>query len=331
MGGGARSDDEELGPGERAAYVSDVPPSDAVGVSPTDGVGEPPARPVCPRHPGRESWVRCQRCSRPVCPECQRPAPVGVQCVDCVRAAARTARPTRTVFGGRASDGNPLVTKALIAACVLMYAVQLARPVTTHELAFVPLLGWAEPWRALTAAFLHSPQMPLHLALNMLWLWQIGPYLESLLGRARFLALYLVSAVGGSAAVLLLAPEPRAMLRTDAEYLHYIQWFTPVVGASGAVFGLFGALLVLNRRLGRSSGPLYTVLAINALFGFLYPGISWQAHLGGLVTGVVAAGVLALLARRDLRQWQWPAMALVAAVVVGVMVLDYLDVPAIAR
>jgi len=298
--------------------------------NPPEALGDPSAPPVCPRHPDRESWVTCQRCRRPACPSCQRPAAVGIHCVDCLSEGARTVRPTRTAFGGRTTDGQPLVTKALIAACVVMYAVQWLRPHTTEDLAFAPIVGWSEPWRALTAAFLHSPQMPLHLALNMLWLWQIGPYLESLLGRARFLALYLVSSLGGSAAVLLLAEAPRKLL-TRAEAANYASWATSVVGASGAVFGLFGALLVLNRKLGRSSGPLYGVLAVNAVFGFLYPGISWQAHLGGLVTGALVAGVFALLAHRDRRSWQWPALVLVVALVVAAMVLDYLGVPDVYR
>ncbi len=288
-------------------------------------------RPVCPRHPDRESWVSCQRCRRPVCPECQRPAPVGVQCVDCVRDAARTVRPARTVFGGRTSDGNPVVTKAIIGVCVVVYILQLLRPATTDDLAFVPVVGWHEPWRALTGAFLHSPSTVLHLGLNMLMLWQIGPYLESLLGRARFLALYLVSAVGGSAGVMLLAAAPRAILVTAAEAAKYGAWATPVVGASGAVFGLFGALLVLNRHLGRSSTALYAVLGVNIVFGFVYPGISWQAHVGGLVTGVAVAGVIALLGHRERRTWQWPAIALVFALVLAAMVVDYLGVPDIYR
>lgn len=296
-----------------------------------EGVGGASPRPVCPRHPDRESWVSCQRCRRPVCPECQRPAPVGVQCVDCVRESARTVRPTRTAFGGRTIDGNPLATKAIIAICAAVYVLQFLRPVTTEDLAFVPVIGWHEPWRALTGAFLHSPSTVLHLGLNMLMLWQIGPYLESLLGRARFLALYLVSAVGGSAGVLLLAPAPRSILFTSAEAAQYAAWATPVVGASGAVFGLFGALLVLNRHLGRSSTPLYAVLAVNIVFGFIYPGIAWQAHLGGLVTGTAVAGVFAVLAHRDRRSWQWPAMALVFALVIAAMVIDYLGVPDIYR
>ena len=209
--------------------------------------------------------------------------------------------------------------------------MQFLRPVTTEDLAFVPVIGWHEPWRALTGAFLHSPSTVLHLGLNMLMLWQIGPYLESLLGRARFLALYLVSAVGGSAGVLLLAPAPRSILFTSAEAAQYAAWATPVVGASGAVFGLFGALLVLNRHLGRSSTPLYAVLAVIIVFGFIYPGIAWQAHLGGLVTGTAVAGVFAVLAHRDRRSWQWPAMALVFALVIAAMVIDYLGVPDIYR
>ena len=195
----------------------------------------------------------------------------------------------------------------------------------------VDVVGWHEPWRALTGAFLHSPSTVLHLGLNMLMLWQIGPYLESLLGRARFLALYLVSAVGGSAGVMLLAAAPRAILVTAAEAAKYGAWATPVVGASGAVFGLFGALLVLNRHLGRSSTALYAVLGVNIVFGFVYPGISWQAHVGGLVTGVAVAGVIALLGHRERRTWQWPAIALVFALVLAAMVVDYLGVPDIYR
>ncbi|MBK8470702.1 MAG: rhomboid family intramembrane serine protease [Actinomycetales bacterium] len=293
-------------------------------------VGEPTAPPVCPRHPDRESWVSCQRCRRPVCPSCQRPAAVGVQCVDCVAEGAKSIPATRTVFGGR-TVGTPRVTQALIAVCAAAYVLQLTQRSTTETFAFVPLLGWEQPWRALTAAFLHSPTMPLHLALNMFWLWQIGGYLESLLGRARFLALYLVCAIGGSAGVLMLAPAPRAILRSSAEAAQYAAWGTPVVGASGAVFGLFGALLVLNRHLGRSSAALYGVLAVNVVFGFVVPGIAWQAHLGGLVTGVIVAGVFAVLSTRERRTLQWPTLAVVLVVIVAAMVLQYQGVPDIYR
>jgi membrane associated rhomboid family serine protease len=287
--------------------------------------------PVCPRHPDRESWVRCQRCGRPTCPECQRPAAVGIQCVDCVAAAARASRPTVTRFGGRAVDGRPIATYTLIGICVVVYVVQLARPSVTAAFAFQPARGWHEPWRALTAAFLHSPSMFLHIVLNMVFLWQIGPYLEGLLGRARFVALYLVSAIGASVSVVLLAPAPTSVLTSPAEAAQYAAWGTWVVGASGAVFGLFGALFVLNRRMGRSSAALYAVLIVNAVIGFLYPGISWQAHLGGLLTGAAGAAVIARLSSPPLRRWQLPALGLLLLLLVAAAAFKYLAVPDIYR
>jgi len=256
---------------------------------------------------------------------------VGIQCVDCVVAAARASRTTVTRFGGPVRDARPVVTYSIMAICVAVYLLQLARPSITAEFAFSPARGWHEPWRAVTTAFLHSPSMILHIALNMLFLWQIGPYLEGLLGRARFVALYLLSAVGGSVGVVLLAPAPTAVLRSAAEAQTYAAWGTGVVGASGAVFGLFGALLVLNRRMGRSSAALYAVLLVNVVIGFVYPGISWQAHLGGLLTGAAAAGVIARLSGPGQRRWQLPALGLILLLLVGAAFIKYLGVPDIYR
>lgn len=247
--------------------------------------GPAAAPPVCPRHPHRESYVRCQRCDRPVCPECQRPAAVGVQCVDCVREQARGVREARTTFGGRPVDGRPVVTLTLVAASVLAYLAQQAVPGFSGRFAFYPVLAATEPWRFLTAAFLHSPSWVLHIVFNMYALWLLGPYLESLLGRLRFAVLYLVAALGGSVGYLLFASP-----LTDS-------WVTPVVGASGAVFGLFGALVVVQRRLGRRLGQIAVVLGINAVLGFVVPGIAWQAHLGGLVTGAALAAAFAYAPR----------------------------------
>ncbi len=293
---------------------------------------EPAARtqvPVCPRHPDRESYVRCQRCGRPTCPECQRPAAVGIQCVDCVKEQAKSVRSAQTVFGGRTVDAG-LVTKVLIGICAVLYLGQLARPGLTQQLAFGPAIGWSEPWRALTAAFLHSPSIPLHIVFNMLCLWQIGPYLESLLGRVRFLMLYLISAVGGSAGVVLLAAAPPANA-SSAALDQYQGWFSGVVGASGAVFGMFAALLVLNRHLGRSTAGIGLTIVINAVFGFLYPGISWQAHLGGFVTGLICAGVIALLRAPGRRRLAIPALVGVLAVVVALTAVKYATVPPLYR
>ncbi|WP_295699166.1 rhomboid family intramembrane serine protease [Lapillicoccus sp.] len=289
---------------------------------------EPPTTqqvPTCPRHPDRESYVRCQRCNRPTCPDCQRPAAVGIQCVDCVKEQSRGDRSTVTTFGGRASNPG-VATKVLIGICVVVFVGQLVRPSLTTDLEFAPVVGWSEPWRVLTAAFLHSPGNFLHIAFNMLCLWQIGPYLEQLLGRARFVALYLISAIGGSAGVVLLAAAPPAFL-TNAQVDAYQSWFTGVVGASGAVFGLFGALLVLNRHLGRSTAGIGVTIVLNGVLGFVIPGIAWQAHLGGFLTGVACAGAVALLNTPQRRRYVWPALAGVLVVVVGLMVVKYAGVP----
>jgi membrane associated rhomboid family serine protease len=293
------------------------------------GVPEPAAGPsVCPRHPDREAYVRCQRCGRPACPECQRPAAVGIQCVDCVREAARTSRSARTVFGGRATDGTPVVTYTIIAICAVVYLLQRAVPGTTGRFAFMPALGWTEPWRFVTAAFLHSPSTIFHILLNMFALWTLGQYLEPMLGRARFAALYLISGIGGQVGVVLLAGQPTLTgLATGTD----MAWVTPVVGASGAIFGLFGALLVLNRHLGRSSAAMYATIAINAAFGFIYPGIAWQAHLGGLVTGVLCAAAIVGFRRQGVRHLVWIALGGVLATLVVITVVKYLSLPEVIR
>lgn len=307
--------------------MSDNPPSGQPGQPPLEpGAPQPAAGPsVCPRHPDREAYVRCQRCGRPACPECQRPAAVGIQCVDCVRDAARTTPSAHTVFGGRATDGTPVVTYTIIAVCVVVYLAQRASSTVTANYAFAPYVGWTEPWRFITAAFLHSPTTIFHILLNMFALWSLGQYLEPMLGRARFAALYLISGIGGQVAVTLLAAAP-TLENLRSEGLGGA-WFGPVVGASGAIFGLFGALLVLNRHLGRSSTAMYATIAINAAFGFLYPGISWQAHLGGLVTGLICAGAIVVFRRQGIRHLVWAAFGAVLVLLVVVTVAKYLTVP----
>lgn len=231
---------------------------------------------------------------------------------------------TRTVFGGRATDRRPVVTYTLIAVCVVVYLGQLAFPKVTQQFAFAPYLGWVEPWRFVTAAFLHAPNMVLHIGFNMFALWMLGQYLEPMLGRARFLVLYLISGIGGQVAVTLLAGAPTIEgLRSGQDDA----WLTGVVGASGAIFGLFGALLVLNRHLGRSSAGMYTTLLINAVIGFMYPGISWQAHVGGFLTGLACAGVIVAFRRRQVAHLVWGALALVLVILATVTVAKYLTVP----
>jgi len=236
--------------------------------------------------------VRCQRCMRPTCPECQRPAAVGIQCVDCVAEGAKTVRQVRTVFGGAVTDGRPVVTMTLIGICVAVYLAQSSVPGFERQIWFSPVLGQSEPWRFITSAFAHGSIM--HIAFNMYALWIMGTYLEPMLGRARFIAIYLLSAFGGSVFYLLLsAPQSYE----EAVAFGPGMWWTPAVGASGAVFGLFGAFLVLQRRLGRSAAGMYVIIGINAVIGFVLPNIAWQAHLGGALTGAAAAAAIAYLGR----------------------------------
>ncbi|MEV4988913.1 MULTISPECIES: rhomboid family intramembrane serine protease [Micrococcaceae] len=255
---------------------------------------EPSAQvPVCPRHPDRPSYVRCQRCGRPACPDCQRAAAVGFQCVDCVNETRRTTPEVRSVYGGAVATGKPLVTYGLIAACVVVYALQMLIPgdwvykqFAYNNIFAAPQYGAFEPWRMVTSAFLHSPDSLLHILLNMYTLWIFGQALEPILGRVRFLALYLISAFGGSVGYLLMNPV-----------LVPGQGLVGLVGASGAIFGLFGAMLLVQRQRGGDTRQLWVLIAINGVIGFLIPHIAWQAHLGGLITGGLCAAVLAYTPR----------------------------------
>jgi membrane associated rhomboid family serine protease len=229
-------------------------------------------------------------------------------------------RAPRTQFGAKVSqDGRPVVTLTIIAICVGVWLLQRVSVQVTGELAFVPALGASEPWRFLTAAFAHSPGQLLHILFNMYALWILGQYLEPMLGRVRFAALYLVSALGGSVSFLLFAwPLTAAGLPNNS-------WVTSVVGASGAVFGLFGALIVLNRHLGRSSRQLYILLVINAVIGFV-PGIAWQAHVGGFITGAAVAAVITATAAQNRRRFQLPALVVVLVLLAAAATAKYATV-----
>lgn len=239
---------------------------------------------TCYRHPDRTSYVSCQRCGRTICGECQTPSAVGVICPDDMRQQRRTAPRTRSPLLARLTGSDkPVVTYAIIALCVLVFvaqslpvvggdvtrALQYAGAYTTPQ---YPLA--MEPWRIVTAIFLHAGI--LHILLNMWALLIMGASLEPLLGRARFTALFLVSGIAGSAGVALLAPLNQ-----------------PVVGASGAIFGLFAAYFVVLRHLGQNGRQILVLIGINLVFGFL-PGfhIAWQAHVGGLVGGALVGLLL---------------------------------------
>jgi membrane associated rhomboid family serine protease len=215
-----------------------------------------------------------------------RAAAVGHQCVDCVRAGAATVRAPRTIFGGRErASGTPVVSYTLIAVNIVMYMAQSASASLERALVLWPpgVAMDGEIWRIFTSAFLHYG--PAHLLFNMLALWIIGPPLERWLGRSRFVALYILSALGGGVLVYLLAPLNSA-----------------TAGASGAIFGLFGATFVVGKRLDLDVRGVIALIAINLAFTFVVPAvssqqISWQGHVGGLLTGALVAWIYAYAPR----------------------------------
>jgi membrane associated rhomboid family serine protease len=230
-----------------------------------------------------------------------RSAAVGHQCVECVRAGAKTIRQPRTRFGARQRSTTPILTYALIAANVAVFVLQLSFHDLDLTLAMWPKgVAVGQLYRMATSAFVHYG--PAHLLFNMWALYVVGPPLEMWLGRLRYGALYALSALGGSVLVYLLSPLNSA-----------------TAGASGAVFGLFGAIFVVARRLELDVRGVVAVIVINLVFTFVVPAISsqrisWQGHIGGLVTGalVAAAYVYAPEAARNRTQ------ALVTSVVVAV-------------
>jgi membrane associated rhomboid family serine protease len=269
----------------------------------------------CYRHPDRETFVKCQRCGRPICGQCQTLAPVGVHCPECVReargSAASSARPIGRRFANalRPSGGRPVVTYTIIALCLVIYAVQYVTggtnsPVTTLFW-YAPIQTASQPWRMLTSLFLH--ESPLHVLLNMYSLFLVGPALESMLGRVRYLALFLIAGFGGSVGVLLIG-SPQ----------------TAVLGASGAIFGLFGAYFLIARRLGGNATQFLVVIVLNLVIGFIPGfGIAWQAHVGGLITGLAIALVYLETRARSRRAAQ---VLLTAAVLALLLAATYIKV-----
>ena len=271
---------------------------------------QPPvgAVPVCYRHPGRETYVRCTRCDRPICPDCMNEASVGHQCPECVREGRRTQRQRRTAFGGGVTGQHGYVTITLIALNVLIALFALASAQRASALVgqgFGGLMGSETPlhlwgavigkasyseggpahgvavgeyYRLFTAMFLHFGL--LHLLVNMWALWVLGRPLEALLGPARFLGLYLVSGLGGNVAVYLFS-SPTGLS----------------AGASTALFGLFAALFLVLRRLKMNTTGVIITLVINLIITFSIPQISIAGHLGGLVTGAIVGAGLAYAPR----------------------------------
>ena len=266
----------------------------------------PSAAPSCYRHPGRPTYVRCNRCERYICGDCMRSAAVGQQCVECVRAGARTIRQPRTRFGGRLRSDTPVVTYALIAVNVLAFVLQMASGTMEKDLAlWSPAVAQGQLYRLVTSAFLHYGAT--HLLLNMWALYVVGPPLEMWLGRLRFGALYALSGLGGSVLVYLVSPLD-----------------TATAGASGAIFGLFAATFVVGKRLVVDVRWVVAVVALNLVFTFLVPlissqRISWQAHLGGLVSGAVVAAAY-VYPPRELRNGIQAAVTIVVLVAFAALV-----------
>lgn len=263
----------------------------------------------CYRHPDRRSFILCQRCGRTVCPECQVQAAVGVQCPECVREANKAIPKVRRPLRFGRGSATP-VTYVIMAINAVVFAVNFLTTglfsggLMYQLFVYFPAITEFEPWRMMTSVFLHAQF--LHILFNLYTLWIFGRMLEQSLGKARFLALYLISGFAGSVAVLLLAPN------------------SGVLGASGAVFGLFGAFAVVQRRLGGNSVQILVVVGLNLAIGFIIPAISWQAHVGGLLVGAAIAGVLLATRERRQRSLQIAGIAGIAALLVATTVVTVL-------
>ena len=286
---------------------------------PTEVEADPQAAPRCYRHPDRETYIRCQRCERPICPDCMHQASVGFQCPDCVREGAKQTRQGRTAYGGVRPTAPGRVTLGLIAVNVVVFVLILLSGGGSSRLvdlfALLPESAWTLDssgapvlvrgvadgawWQLVTSMFTHVQMW--HIGFNMLALYILGPQLEMLLGRWRFLALYLLSGLTGSAFVLWLSASN-----------------TQTVGASGALFGLMAALLIVAYRVRGDVQSLLTLVAINVVITVIGAGyISWQGHLGGFVGGLALALVLVYSPRRSRTVWQVAGLTVVAVLLLA--------------
>jgi len=280
--------------------------------------------PTCYRHPDRETWVSCVRCGRHACPDCLRQAAVGQQCVECIRGAGRGTRQARTAFGGR-PVATAAVTWTLVGINVVLFLVELVMPSLAADWG---MLGYAstsfggpprgvaagEWYRLITSAFLPPPPRGpnsagslgfLDIAFNMWALIVVGPSLEQLLGRVRFIAVYLLSALGGAVAFYLLGPSNVFAL-----------------GASGAIFGLFGAWFVVARKLHLDVRGIVTIIAINLAFSLFYRStIAWQDHVGGLIVGALTTAAFAYAPRKNRTLVQVAAAVAVLAILVVLVIV----------
>ncbi|WP_460770165.1 rhomboid family intramembrane serine protease [Nocardiopsis nanhaiensis] len=252
----------------------------------SSGPGPEPGTPrTCYRHSDRETGVSCTRCERPICPDCMAEASVGFHCPECVAEGNRRVRSARTTFGGKVVQ-KPYVTWTILVMMAVGFVVQMgtepalqAVPSPLVELFSMWGVGvlQGEWYRLITAAFLHGSVM--HLLFNGYAMFLLGQQLERWLGHGRFLALWAMGALAGSVLSLLVSPTQ------------------PSVGASGAIFALFGAVFVIGRRLRLDMRMIVVLLGLNLVITFLVPNISWTAHIGGLVAGLAIGAVFAYLPR----------------------------------
>lgn len=238
-------------------------------------------------------------------------AAVGFQCPECVAEGRASTPDVVSVLGTKPAE-RPLVTMTLIALNVLAYLAQLTSgtdPLSGLDKIAAQYGMWPtgialddQYYRLVTAMFLHGSF--LHIGFNMLVLWTLGPQLERILGHLRYTVLYLVAGLGGSVASF---------------------WFSSPgivgVGASGAIFGLMGAYVVVGKKLRADIGQVLGLIAINVVIGFVAGGIDWRAHLGGLATGAAVAAVFAFLPRKPVAQ-VLVVVAIVALLVWAVLVRD---------
>jgi membrane associated rhomboid family serine protease len=274
---------------------------------------------TCYRHPDRVTGLSCSECGRPICTECMTMAPVGIRCPEHSGRPQGVQRVTKGVRRAAYEGVGAKVTRALIAINVLVYVAELATGGTVtgigskiYEKGVLiavaidssgHLIGVAhgEWWRLITAAFLHYG--PFHLLLNMLALWWFGTALERRIGSGRFLAIYLVSGLAGSAGALILDPT------------------TPTVGASGAIFGILGAGLVMEQfqRDYVFGGSALGVIVLNLVFTFSVANISIGGHIGGLIAGGICALGLSRFGRAHIAYGRAGVIGYATIVAVGVV------------
>lgn len=263
-----------------------------------------PRQDVCPRHPGRQAVDYCKRCNRPTCSDCTIPTEVGSICVDCAKSSSRGIPLSRRL------SGTPIVTYSLLAVTIAVYLVGMVWPVIDQFLAFNPVLAYVQPWRFLTVSLVHGGFF--HILFNMMMLYLLGQGGERLLGHWRFLSLYLLSTFGGSVTVLAWAAVEPGSLTT---------W---TVGASGAIYGLFGAVLVQHLRNKMNPTSILVLLGINLVYSFTAGGVSWQGHLGGLIVGSLVTWMYSVLStprpgvtQRKQNLWEFGGAAAVTALLVA--------------